>query len=240
MKKVLSKFKLLSIIGLLLFSIILSVVLAPALGISTGLLFVITIVLFFIASVGLPAGVLGVNTFDLTKTTLENPGGCATQWYWAFWDDVLTWPVLPAASTLLTGDPALMAALTGQFVMKSTTRFWKGYGTLDTVSIEDDSVGPMDSKSFKNVFKCEHPGVKALLSGWLRMVQNRSLVIIASDSAGIMRVVGNSNYGANLTEAKGTTGAKVEDGNKSTISFESYNVCPAPSYTGTVPLTPAV
>ncbi len=236
MKKILSKFKILSVMALLFVSALLSIVIGPAIAVSTSLVFAVVTILLFISSISLPIGILGVNTFDLFKVTIENPGGCSSQWYWCFWDDVATFPTLPLASTLSSGDPAVMAVLTGTFLMKATTRFWKGYGTLDTVSVEDDSVGPLDSKSFKNIFKCEHPGIKALLSGWLRMVQNRSLVIIAIDSAGIMRVVGNANYGAYLTEAKGSTGAKVEDGNKASISFESYGPCPAPIYTGTVPL----
>ena len=238
MKKTLSKIKVLSVLSLLIFSAIFSVILAPILAVSTMITFFVIVALSVIASISLPAGILGVNSFDLLKVTIENPGGCSTEWYWAFWDDVATFPTLPAASLLSIGDPATFASLTGSFIMKATKQFWKGYGTLDTVSIEDDSVGPLDSKSFKNVFKCEHPGIKALLAGWLRMVQNRSIIIIAKDSSGIMRVVGNAQYGANLTEAKGSTGAKVEDGNKASITFESYGVCPAPIYPGTVPLTP--
>ena len=240
MKKVLFRLKAYSVMTLLLFSALLSVAIAPIFLVSTGIVFVVISILLFIASIYLPVGILGINTFDLLKDSIENPGGCSTQWYWAFWDDILTFPTLPVMTNPPSGDPADMAVLTGTFIMKSTCQFWKGYGTLDTVSVEDDMVGPLDSKSFKNVFKCSYPSVRQLLAGWLRMVSNKSLVIIASDSNGTMRVVGNSLYGANLATAKSSTGAKVEDGNKSELEFDCYGPCPSPIYTGVVPLTPAI
>ena len=238
MKRTLSKIKVLSVLALLMFSAILSVAITPFLAIATGIIFGVITVALFLGSIALPTGVLGLNSFDLLKVTVENPGGCSTEWYWCFWDDVLTFPTLPAIDAI--GDPDTKALLTGTHIMKTGKQFWRGYGTLDTVSIEDDAVGPLDSKSFKNTFKCDHPGIKALLAGWLRMVQNRSLIIIVKDSAGILRVVGNQNYGANLTEAKATTGAKVEDGNKASLAFESYGPCPAPILPAVVSLTPAL
>lgn len=231
------KLKILSFITLLLFSAVLAVLISPAVGISPGYLLVGISSGLTISSFAIPSMVFGLNSFDLTKVTVENPGGCATEWYWAFWDEILTFPTLPAIDAV--GEVNTKASLTGTFAMKPTKMFYKGYGTMDTVSVEDDAVGPMDSKSFKNIFKCEHPGVKALLAGWLRMVQNRSIVIIAKDGSGTMRVVGNQLFGANLTEAKGSTGAKVEDGNKASLAFESYGPCPAPIYTGTIPLVAA-
>ncbi len=232
------KIKILSLITIFLFSALLAVAASPAVGIQPGYLFAGISSGIIVASVVIPSMVLGINSFDLLKSTIENPGGCSTEWSWAFWDEILTFPTLPAIDAV--GDPVTKAVYTGTFIMKTGKQFYKGYGTLDTVSIEDDSVGPYDSKSFKNIFKCEHPGVKQLLAGWLRMVQNRSIVIVVKDSSGTLRVVGSSLYGANLSEAKASTGAKVEDGNKASLAFESYGPCPAPIYTGVISYTPAV
>ena len=226
------------ILSILLFSAVFGVIAAPAVGISPGYLFAGFSVGSFISAVAIPSIVLGVNSFDLTKAVNDNPGGCSQEWYWCFWDEVLTFPSLPALDAV--GDVNTKALLTGSFAMKTGKQFYKGYGTLDTVTVEDESVGPYDSKSWKNIFKCDHPGVKQLLAGWLRTVQNRSLVIIAKDGSGVMRVVGNDLYGANLADVKASTGAKVDDGNKASITFESYSKCPAPIYTGTVSFTPAV
>ena len=230
--------KIFSIITIILFSALLAVAAAPVIDISPGYLFSGLVTGITIASLATPAMVLGLNSFDLIKANVENPGGCATEWYWAFWDEVLTFPTLPLIDAV--GEINTKAVLTGTFAMKPTKMFYRGYGTLDTVSVEDESVGPYDSKSFKNIFKCDHPGVKQLLAGWLRMVQNRSIVIIAKDGSGTMRVVGNQLFGANLSEAKASTGAKVDDGNKASLTFESYGPCPAPIYTGTVVLTAAI
>jgi hypothetical protein len=232
------KIKILSLLTILLFSAVISVFISPAAQIPTGWLFAGTSTALTAAAYLIPSMVLGVNSFDLTKTTIENPGGCATEWHWAFWDEILTFPALPAIDAV--GDPDTKALLTGSYIMKTGKQFYKGYGTLDTVSIDDESVGPYDSKSWKNIFKCDHPAVKKLLAGWLRMVQNRTIVIIAKDGSGTMRVVGNELFGANLADGKASTGAKVEDGNKASLTFESYGPCPAPIYTGTIPLTPAV
>jgi len=228
----------LSIITVLLFGALLGTVIHPFINVPLPMLQAGVALALYGAYTQLPAGVMSINMADLTKQSVENPGGCAQEWYWAFWEDILTFPTLPAIDAAV--DLNTMASLTGTFVMKQGKKFWKGYGTLDTVSLEDEMVGPYDSKSFKNIFKCEHPSVKALLAGWLRVVANKSLVIIVKDANGVMRVVGNSNFPASMSESKSSTGAKVEDGNKSSLAFESYNVCPAPIYTGTVPLTPAV
>lgn len=231
------KIKILSLLTILLFSAVFAALISPEVQIPTGWLFIGFSAGLTAAAYAVPSIVLGVNNFDLLKTTIENPGGCSTEWHWAFWDEIMTFPTLPAIDA--AGDPDTKAIYTGNFTMKTGKQFYKGYGTLDTVSVEDESVGPYDSKSWKNIFKCEHPGVKKLLAGWLRMVQNRTIVIIAKDASGTMRVVGNEIFGANLSEGKASTGAKVEDGNKASLAFESYGPCPSPIYTGTIPLTPA-
>ncbi|MFZ4413891.1 MAG: hypothetical protein ACOYOV_12475 [Bacteroidales bacterium] len=229
----------LSIITVLLFGALLGTVIHPFINLPLPMLQAGVAVALYGAYTQLPAGIMAMNMADLTKQSIENPGGCAQEWYWAFWDDILTFPALPLIDAA-NAEVSTMASLTGVFVMKTGKKFWKGYGTLDTVSVEDEMVGPYDSKSFKNIFKCEHPSVRALLAGWLRVVANKSMVIIAEDANGNMRVVGNDRFAASMSESKSSTGAKVEDGNKSTLAFESYNVCPAPIYTGVVPLTPAV
>jgi len=232
------KIKILSLLTIFLFSAVFAVAASPVVNIDAGYLFAGLFSGITAASIVIPSMVTGVNSFDLLKTTVENPGGCSTEWYWAFWDEVLTFPTLPDISA--AGNPDTKAIYTGAFSMKTGKQFYKGYGTLDTVSVDDQSVGPYDSKSWKNIFKCDHPGVKKLLAGWLRTTQNRPIVIIAKDASGTMRVVGNQLFGAYLAEAKASTGAKAEDGNKASLSFESYGLCPAPIYEGTIPLTPAI
>ena len=226
------------ILTILLFSALMAILVAPVVQIPTAWVFAGLLSAFAVTSLALPSMILGLNAFDLLKTTVENPGGCSTEWYWCFWDEVLTFPSLPLIGDV--GDPSTKAVFTGSFVMKTGTQFYHGYGTMETVAIDDESVGPYDSKSFKNIFKCDHPGVKKILAGWLRMVQNRSIVIIAKDGSGTMRVVGNKLFGANLSDAKASTGAKVEDGNKASLTFEAYGPCPAPIFEGTLVFTPAV
>ena len=178
-----------------------------------------------------------MNHADLIKETTDNMAGIGEKFYWAIAADVLTWPTLPTIAG--SADYEALSTLTGNFVMATGKKFFEGYSTLDTGSLDDKMQGGLDCHSYKSEFSISNPGMKKKLIGFMRATQNENLVFIVTDAEGQMRVVGSELFPAKPEKGEGSSGKAASDSKKADLGFFAYSNGPAPVYTGTVPLTAA-
>lgn len=168
----------------------------------------------------------------------DNTGGLTEDWYYAYAEDILTWPTYSDKATATT--PEELMNYVGNFVMKTGKRFFNGYLTMGTGEVKWDGQGPTDCKSSKHSFELSHPGASAKSLGFIDLVKNANLVIIGLDRDGFRRVVGSEKMSAKFDSDAGTSGKSGEDYKGDVITFISELQSPPKFYPGTIPLTPAV
>lgn len=173
----------------------------------------------------------------------DNMGGLLGKAYYCPVEDLTTpLPTLAADGVSLTGD----------FVCKSTKRFYEIYCTRGTGKLDDNAVGERDGKSREIMVDLFIPGAVKEVEAFKRKIQNTPVVVIVSDTDGNYRVLGVVALGAEgaevvslampayLESAAGTTGAAGTDRRGTTFQFKAEAPHAALFYGGTIPLTPAI
>ncbi|HMT28018.1 MAG TPA: hypothetical protein PKD91_01940, partial [Bacteroidia bacterium] len=69
---------------------------------------------------------------------------------------------------------------------------------------------------------------------------NSNMIFIATEADGKKRMIGSTKFPAKLSMSDVDTGAKTSDRKGIKMKVESRGITPAPIYTGTIPLTPAI
>lgn len=167
----------------------------------------------------------------------DNTGGMTQTFYFAYAEDILTWPTYSSKS--VAADEDELMNYEGNFIMKPGKKFYKGYCTQDTGEVRWEAQGGIDGKSFKHMFELFRPSSDAKTLAFLDLVKNANLVLIGRDRDGNWRVVGSEFMSAKLESGSGTTGKTAEDVKGDTMVFSTSLESPPKFYPGTIPLTEA-
>ena len=195
-----------------------------------------------ILSLGLmpqPQGVLMFNWASLTWGDGEkNMGGLKTIGYFAPVNDVLNFPELPA-DPQTAADEVTLESVIG-FTMLTTKQFFELYSTMETAQVIDEPQGEPDGMSFVHKATMFYPGTKVDALAFAANVNNAGMVFILEEaSGGNRRVIGSKAFPAKC-KVTVDTGKATADRKGTSMEITSYGYTPAPLYTGTIPLTPAV
>jgi hypothetical protein len=167
----------------------------------------------------------------------QNMGGIAQVAYYCAWDDVLTFPTKPTAPATIEEN----GTLTGNIVMKTGKQLFEIYITDDTGEFEIEPVGEVDGKSFVTHLRLYNPGLKKKILGFINWAKNENLVFIVKDNDGQYYLMGDDTRAAIYQGAPDGSGTSKETAGRRGISMEfTYKTANVYTYTGTIPLTPAV
>lgn len=165
----------------------------------------------------------------------NNDGGLGINFFYARLSEISTFPKIPDAPANL----AEKVTITDDFAFNTGGRFYKLQGTVEKNSLESSSQGESGSLSAENALVITHKKISATMLGWLEECKNDDLVLLATDLAGQIRVVGSEHLPAMIMEFKVSGGAAVADARNVTLTVKSVGRI-APFYTGTISETPAV
>lgn len=187
---------------------------------------------------------LALNASDiLYQKRKPNPGGITSEVYYAFADDIKTWP---AALTDLDYEKAVTLEeivtipIADEFAFHPGKSFKKLYCTLETGELKYSLIGARDSKSFSNSMEVSYPSNDEKITGFVAAASNADLVFLVREQNGRVKVLGTPKYPAMLETAEGTTGKLIEDGNVLVQTYMSKSPIPAPVYKGPILLEAAV
>ena len=167
----------------------------------------------------------------------ENMGGIKQVVYFAYHDDVETFPTKPVAPATMEES----AVLTGDIVMKTGKNMFAMYITDDTGEFVIESVGQVDGKSFVEHLSFFHPGLQKSILAFINAAKNANLVFIVTDSDSQQYLMGDELRPAIYQGAPDGAGTAKETAGRKGISMEfTYKTSNAFIYEGSIPLTPAV
>jgi len=183
---------------------------------------------------------MSINAANVRKVTGKSMGGTAGAFYYAFLEDILSWPVqLTPAAVAATDFADLVTVPIGDpFIMNTGKQFFQVDCILEEGEVKHTQIGPRDCAAFENMYDNVYPGNDAAYLGFNALLANKDVVVIAEELNGVLRVIGFPNFPARLDKSTGTGGKKVADGRKNTLSFVSRGEIPPPVYLAPVPLTP--
>lgn len=171
-----------------------------------------------------------------------NPGGIQGEVYYAFEEDLESWPA--ALQNIDTETATEFSDLTtipaaDPFVFKEGKSFKKMYVTLETGEIKYSLIGPRDSKAFSNSIEVSYPSNDETITGFLASSANRRMVFIVKEQNGRAKVLGTPQFPAQLETVEATSGKLIEDGNVAVQTYLSKSPIPAPVYKAPILLAPA-
>jgi hypothetical protein len=168
-----------------------------------------------------------------------NPGGIAQRVYFAYHEDVKTWPTKPDLETVT--DLEDLALLTGDIAMNTGKRMWELYLTDETGEFKIEMVGEKDGKSFVEHLSLFHPGLTKKVIGFINSAKNANLVFIVEDGSGQLYLMGDAGTPATLAASPDGigTGKATADRRGASLEF-TWKTCNAYVYEGEIPLTPAI
>lgn len=168
-----------------------------------------------------------------------NPGG-TTKVYYAFKEDILSFPELADPETATTFESLVEYA--NPIVLKTGKQFHELYCTLETGELRSTVVGPRDGKGFENFMEISFPGSEAEFLGFQAASLNRELVFVVMEKNKKVRVLGSLEDPATVDSSEGTTGKTVADARATVMTFKATGATVPPIYTSPLAsiLTPAV
>lgn len=159
-----------------------------------------------------------------------NIGGTGTNHYYALQADIDTITAPVAGGTPALGDLVKVPSIT----MKTGKKFYSAYSTLDTGQVEDKMVGTFDCKSYESSFSFNFPGTQAAALELIANFANSTMVFIATEADGTLRIIGGQVIGAKLEDGSTTTGKKTSDYKGTMLKVTSRGTKPAYIFTGDI------
>lgn len=174
------------------------------------------------------------------NTNPKNIGGMEREHYYAFPEDIATYPVAltPAFLTAALFGDLVTIPLADPFVMVEGKFFHKVPCIPEEGQVKSTLVGPTESRAFENMASFTNAGNNDALRGFLAYNANRPIILIMKELNGTMKVVGTQKYPALMDTVEATNGAKTTDGNIIKNSFKAMCEVPCPTYLAPVPLDP--
>jgi len=170
----------------------------------------------------------------------KNIAGLEKKHYYAFEEDILTYPVAlsPDFLAAVTFGELVTIPLADLFVMQAGKFFHPFPCTEETGQVKSLLVGPTDSKAFENTANFQNAGNNDELAGAIAYTANKPVIIVVAELNGTMKVVGSQGYPARLETAERDGGTKVADGNNQKHSYKAYAAIPCPTLLSPLPLDP--
>ena len=171
---------------------------------------------------------------NLSCAEQDNMGGIIPVLIYGYWDDVKTWPDLPAvvASTVPTLEEA--GVLKGDVVMATGAKAYKLNFTDDTGEFKISPQGEAGGESFLNELTIISARIRKVILGFMNATKGRKMFFIVQDNNGTYYLMGDKHRGAKLATGDGAaTGANATARNQITLKF-NYNSPRALVYEGDV------
>ena len=171
----------------------------------------------------------------LSCADLDNVSGVVSSVIYGYWDDVATWPDLPAPSSSSTSmDFATAGAWDGDVVMKSGTRAFKVNFTDETAELTLTDQGEAGAENVLYELSFSRSKMSEVIFGFENACRGRRMFLIVTDRNGKSYLMGDKLSAARKVAGDAsTTGAKTTDNNRTNIKFQY--VCPRKLiYTGDV------
>jgi hypothetical protein len=178
-----------------------------------------------------------LDAVDLLHTGgIDNPGGVATMHGYAMLGDITT---LQAPDKLNAAAATLesVGSIATPHVFGTGKSMKKVYGTENKGSVDVKQTGELDGGGARSEFKFWHPGSKAKVDGWARMMRNNICIFFAQEADGTVRQIGNAQFPAHVSVNYGT-GANNDGYRGYEVTVKAYGE--APIYTPGLNFTPAV
>src|SRR5690606_3488980 len=121
-----------------------------------------------------------------------NPGGVKGEVYYAFEEDIDSWPAALTeidTETAVEFEDLVTVPADDPFIFKEGKGFKKLYVTLETGDIRYSLIGPRDSKSFSNSIEISYPSNDGAILGFIASSANRRLVFIVVEQNGRAKVL---------------------------------------------------
>lgn len=170
---------------------------------------------------------------NVSCAEFDNLAGIVDEVIFGYWDDVATWPNLPAGTSNSAMDLETAGAWDGSLAMKPSTRAYKLRFTDGTGVLTMTDQGEVGGESVLYQLDIFRSKVSKLILGFLNATRGRKMFFIVTDKNGIKYLMGDK-YNAALKVAGDavTTGTAPTDRNGAPIRF-TYS-CPRNLvYTGT-------
>lgn len=147
---------------------------------------------------------------------------------------IVKWPTLAKPSDT-SATMESIATYDGDFVLAADAKFFK-IDILEAASnVTSASQGETPSKTFLNSSTLKYAGTNAKATGFCRMANSDDLVYILRQRDGSFRVLGNEMFDTNTNPSQ-DSGMAVTDASGTTLEITVTDVCPAPFYTGKLPI----
>lgn len=156
---------------------------------------------------------------------LDNLAGIVQEIIYGFWEDVATWPDLPAPSAT-GGDTTAMTltqagAWSGDIAMKSGTRAYKLVVQDNSGEFTMTDQGEAGGESVLYELSVVRTKMNATIFGFENATRGRRMFFIVTDKNGVSYLMGDRlNAARKVTADATTTGAQQTDLNKVPMKFQ--------------------
>lgn len=162
----------------------------------------------------------------LSCADLDNVGGVVSTIIFGYWDDVATWPDLPAPSSTSTSmDLATAGAWDGDVTMKTGTRAYSIAVTDETAQLTLTDQGEKGAQNVLCELTFSRSKMSEVIFGFENACRGRRMFFIVTDRNGKHYLMGDKvNAAVKVAGDAATTGSKSDENNRTNIKFQY--VCP--------------
>lgn len=177
-----------------------------------------------------------INLSDIDEAVacvdLDNLAGVVQEVIYGYWEDVATWPDLPAPADDASMSFEEAGAWDGDVVMKNGCRAYKLVFTDESGELQITDQGETGGESCKYSLDIVRAKMSKVIFGFENATRGRRLFLIVTDKNGNSYLMGDKlNACRKVAGDASTTGKTGTDLNKTPLKFE-YN-CPRKlMYTG--------
>lgn len=176
-----------------------------------------------------------MNYADILENEPNTFGGVSFQLYWALWDWVLTWPTVAPTPTELSEEIEYV----DDIVFKTGFQFHVLQINQNTSQNIITPTGDAQNIMFQNRITINKSGIPKDFLAWVNHVKNKSMVLLAQDLCGEMRMIGNQCNPAKMYP-EGEFNSGTPGNSKNSQVVIGNDGLPAYYYPGAIPLTPAI
>lgn len=171
---------------------------------------------------------------NITKAELtgKQEKGLVNKILIALKEDILTMPSRDGVT--LEG----VATITGDIIFKPTKNFFELDFTRETGELKFALEGENDSKISVSTLDISVPTMTPIILGFIEEYKNADVVILAQETCGDWRLMGDHCQPTQMITAEGTTGKARGDYKGTVITFDSIGISPV--YLGVRSTTPAL
>ena len=150
----------------------------------------------------------------------DNLAGIVDEIIYGYWDDVATWPTLPAGTENAAIDLETAGAWDGSVVMKTGTRAYKLRFTDQTGVLTMTDQGEVGGESVLYQLDIIRSKISQVILGFQNATRGRKLFFIVTDKNGVSYLMGDRlNAAQKVAADAATTGTVPTDRNAVPLRF---------------------